>query len=115
MSNQLIHVNSLTFTADAVSSAVVSATGDGCTNNNVSAGGSCTVIGLSINSDIDETLSSVVVNMGYSYNGGNSTVPLSPIGRILYQSSFTSVSFNSSTVYVSQLLETTLQLITSLS
>lgn len=87
MSNQAIHVNDVTFTKDAGSAATtIEPSGDGCTGQSIPAGSTCTISSLTINSDVDETLSSVIVNMGYTYNGGNSTVSLSPIGRILYQS-----------------------------
>lgn len=86
MSNQSIFVNNVTFTKDASSAATVSATGDGCTGQSIAAGGACTISSLTINSDIDETSSSIIVNMQYTYNGGSSQVPLSPVGRVLYQS-----------------------------
>lgn len=86
MSNQSIHVDNVTFTKDAGSSATVTPSGDGCTGQNISAGGTCTISSVNISSDVDETLSSIVVNLAYTYNGGGSQSPLSAIGRIPYQS-----------------------------
>lgn len=85
-SNQNIHVSNVTFTKDSKSAASISVTGDSCSGQSIVAGGNCTISGVTINSAIDEQSSSVTVNMAYTYNGGASTVLLSPIGRILYQS-----------------------------
>ena len=85
MSNQSINITNATITPDSNSGASVAVSGNSCTGN-LAAGSTCTISGVTINSNNDEALSSVLVNLAYSYNGGATVVSLTPIGRLMYQS-----------------------------